>query len=134
MEARAPARGALLAAINVTPMADVMIVLLIIFMVATPLLREGRVKTPPLAENAGERDEAVVVELAADGALFLQGRPVARAADLALRLAEQPAGARELQLRAHESLPYAAVAKVLDACRAAGSERLLLVTRRRLFR
>jgi biopolymer transport protein ExbD/biopolymer transport protein TolR len=125
-------RGGLLSAINVTPMADVMIVLIIIFMVAASLVRDGHVKAPPPAEHANDQAEATVVELAADGAVYLDGVRLADSDDLLLRLSGRPLASAEIQVRADESLPYGAVARLLELGHGAGAEQFVLVTRRRL--
>src|SRR6187401_872687 len=67
-------KGGAIAAINVTPMADIMIVLLIIFMVITPMLQKGVDVKLPLAGNTKERkDEAktITVAIKKDGTVFL---------------------------------------------------------------
>src|SRR5215468_8504285 len=69
-------RGEVTADINVTPMADVMLVLLIIFMVVTPMLQKGKdvelAKTKnPIDMKEADRDDAVLVTVTRDGKFFL---------------------------------------------------------------
>jgi biopolymer transport protein TolR len=122
------ARGAI-AEINVTPMADVMIVLLIIFMVATPVIVRAPVRLPGAAhatEHAGERLEIVV---RSDGAVLLEGAVVPPTA-LADWLAPR-AGRRGALVQADQDAAYVDVARVLAACRKAGLAEVALATQRR---
>src|SRR5438045_9782513 len=69
-------RGEVTADINVTPMADVMLVLLIIFMVVTPMLQKGQAvelaKTKnPIDMKEADRDDAVLITVTRDGKLYL---------------------------------------------------------------
>src|SRR5436305_4671206 len=91
------ARRAPMAGINVTPMVDVMLVLLIIFMVTAPLLVAGvPVDLPESKARALDQEQKPVqIALDAGGAIHLDGQPVAAAA-LAARLAALAAGAKEL--------------------------------------
>jgi biopolymer transport protein ExbD len=131
------ARGGAIAAINVTPMADVMIVLLIIFMVATPLIGEGRVRKLPAAETVAEKkQERTEVWLTADHSTYLGGNRLASIADLLPRLRERldarPEAERVVHVKADADLPYAEVRRVLDLCREAGAEQVALIARRRV--
>ena len=83
-------KAAVAADINVTPMIDVMLVLLIIFMIVTPLINSGFKATMPQGNNLDKRpegDDEIVLGVDANGAYFLNGNPV-------------PAGALPDQLRA----------------------------------
>ena len=117
-------------AINVTPLVDVMLVLVVIFILAAPMLAASlRVQLPqaqgtqPMAA-AGE-DDALLLEVDAKGALWMQGQP-ATADALRERLAQL--GARnpqaELQLRADQAVPYGRVAELLGWAHAAGLTRI----------
>lgn len=118
-----------IADINVTPMADVIIVLLIIFMVTIPLINEEPVRHLPEAANAKTQAEGpIVLSLAADATLYMGGNPLARA-ELPERL-RQALGAskdRLVRLRADADLPYSAVAPILDICRRAGAEEIAFI-------
>jgi biopolymer transport protein ExbD len=115
-------RGGAIADINVTPMADVMIVLLIIFMVATPIIAGAPVTLPDashLTEHAGERLEIV---LRREGGLEIDGTALASADLLAEYLGVRTASPESLLLlvQADRDVSYSAVARVLAACRRAG--------------
>jgi biopolymer transport protein TolR len=128
--------GRAMADINVTPMADIMIVLLIIFIVMTPLLDEGGVRLPP-ASNAFDREReasAIVVSIRSDTMISLGDERLDNLGELALKLSERleavPNGSRIIYLRGDEGLPYSAVWKVLEVCRGAGANEVALLARR----
>jgi biopolymer transport protein ExbD/biopolymer transport protein TolR len=129
--------GRVMAAINVTPMADIMIVLLIIFMVITPLLDDGGVRLPT-ASNAAEKPgaDALVVSIREDSTIFLDDDRLDNFGELALRLNERLDAGREssrvVYLRADESLPYSAVWTVLQVCREAGAGEVALLSQQRV--
>ena len=117
--------------INVTPFVDVMLVLLIIFMVAAPLLTVGvPVELPRTAAQAlpTEREEPLTVTLTADGRMQIQTTDVA-AEELLPRLraiAAERAGDKVF-LRADGAIPYQRVAEVMGALSAGGFPRIGLV-------
>jgi biopolymer transport protein TolR len=117
--------------INVTPFVDVMLVLLIIFMVAAPLLTVGvPVDLPKTAAQAlpTEQEEPLTVTLTADGRLQIQTTDVSDA-DLLPRLraiAAERAGDKVF-LRADGSIPYERVAAVMGALSAGGFPKIGLV-------
>lgn len=121
-----------MAEINVTPMVDVMLVLLIIFMVAAPLLTVGvPVELPKTAATAlpSENEEPLTVTITADGGVMIQTTEVPRD-ELVNRLraiAAERADDRVF-LRADGSVPYDAVAKVMGALNAGGFGSIGLVT------
>ena len=118
--------------INVTPFVDVMLVLLIIFMVAAPLLTVGvPVELPKTAATAlpSETEEPLTVTLTADGQVLIQNTAIDRA-DLVARLraiAEERSDDRVF-LRADGTVPYEAVAQVMGALNAGGFSSIGLVT------
>jgi biopolymer transport protein ExbD len=118
--------------INVTPLVDVMLVLLVIFMAVAPLLRLELPVDLPRAETGREADRDVrraTVTVAADGSLRLDGAPIA-AAELpaALVAALGATGERSIVLEADRAAAYGAVVTVVDAARAAGVERIGVAT------
>jgi biopolymer transport protein ExbD len=119
--------------INVTPMADVMIVLLIIFMVMTPILGEGPVRNLPEAAHTRAHEEGpLVVAIAADASVFVGDARVANTLELSnTLLRELGGGHRQVQVKADAGLPYDEVARVLDACRAVGADEIAFVARPR---
>ncbi len=121
-----------MAEINVTPMVDVMLVLLIIFMVAAPLLTVGvPVELPKTAASAlpSETEEPLTLTIAADGAVSIQNTEVDRA-ELVTRLRAIAAERSDdrVFLRADGSVPYSAVAEIMGALNAGGFSSIGLVT------
>ncbi len=81
MESRSGAQGGVTSDINVTPMADVMLVLLIIFMITVPLLQQGVFVNKPRAKNAQEApgvddEDATMVTVTRQGAVYINRDPV----------------------------------------------------------
>jgi biopolymer transport protein TolR len=127
-------RSTVNADINVTPMADIMLVLLIIFMITTPLLQEGVTVNLPNARNPLEDKEsgssdAVVIALNRDGRLFLKKEPVTDDDLSEFLIKKYSAGEvnRTVYLRADETLNYGRVVEVVDRCRQAGVDRIGLM-------
>ena len=121
-----------MAEINVTPFVDVMMVLLIIFMVAAPLLTVGvPVELPKTAATAlpVDQEEPLTVTITASGAVQIQTTDVARR-DLVGRL-RAIAAERESDrvfLRADGAVPYESVMQVMGALNAGGFSNIGLVT------
>jgi len=121
-----------MAEINVTPFVDVMLVLLIIFMVAAPLMVVGvPVQLPKTAANAlaAEQEEPLTVTVTADGVVMIQTTEVARD-ELIARLraiAAEREGSR-IFLRADGAVPYAEVMQVMGALNRGGFANIGLVT------
>jgi biopolymer transport protein TolR len=127
-------RNGIVADINVTPMADVIIVLLIIFMVTTPYIYSSRVPLP-FARSATERPDAEIrVVLEGSGAITVDGVNSSGAASVRESLRERvQLGGETLAVRveADHAADYAQVAALLDACRQAGVAEVGLATRLR---
>jgi biopolymer transport protein TolR len=127
------ARRAPMAEINVTPMVDVMLVLLIIFMVTAPLLVAGvPVELPESKARALDQEEKPVeIALDAAGAIHVDAQPVA-SVDLPARLAaiarSGKAGGPRIFLRADRSLDYGRVMGVIGEINAAGLRKVALVS------
>ena len=119
-----------LAEINVTPLVDVMLVLLIISMLASPMLQRGIHLELPSTETASEIQEArVVVSVDRNGRIRINERPV-HPDLLAERMRSLSATRPEetVFLRADKLLPYGEVLTVMDMIRKAGVSRIALVT------
>jgi biopolymer transport protein TolR len=120
------------AEINVTPFVDVMLVLLIVFMVAAPLLTVGvDVELPKTAAGAlpSEVEEPLTVTLTAEGAIVIQTTETPEAEFLTrLRGVAQERSDDKVFLRADGSIPYARVMQVMGAMNAAGFDNIGLVT------
>ena len=117
--------------INVTPLVDVMLVLLVIFMVTAPILQQGvAVNLPEAAGDALPADEQqLVVSIDTEGRVFLndeQYTPERLAAELSQLAAVDPK--RRLYVRADAGVPYGQVIETLAAVRQAGLSRVGLVT------
>ena len=128
-------RGAVNAEINVTPMADVMLVMLIIFMVVTPMLQKGApVDLPktknPLDMNEADKDDAIRVGIARDGKFYLGTERIV-VDDLAGKVTELLAsreGDKTVYVKADARASYGDVVKVVDAIRTAGVDRVGLLS------
>jgi biopolymer transport protein TolR len=132
-------KGGPVADINVTPMADIMIVLLIIFMVITPMLQKGvDVKLPTAANTKERKDEpkTIIVAIKKDTTTFLGGIKVDNKDDLGRqgkeRLEELPDTMKVVYLKADEELPYSEVMKIMDICRKAGVEEIALIAEQKV--
>ncbi|WP_395541124.1 protein TolR [Neotabrizicola sp. sgz301269] len=118
--------------INITPMVDVMLVLLIIFMVAAPLMTVGvPVELPKTAATAlpTEQEEPLAVTLTADGLILIMNSEVEEAnliPQLKAIAAERTSD--KIYLRADGTLPYERVAQVMGALNAGGFTNIGLVT------
>jgi biopolymer transport protein TolR len=132
-------KGGAIADINVTPMADIMIVLLIIFMVITPMLQKGVDVKLPLAANTKERKDeqkSITVAVKKDNTTFVNGikkdSPQDLVTDIKTRLEDISEGNRMVFLKADVDLPYSEVMKVMDLCREAGVEEIALIAEARV--
>ncbi|MGR3388334.1 MAG: ExbD/TolR family protein [Paracoccus sp. (in: a-proteobacteria)] len=118
--------------INVTPFVDVMLVLLVIFMVAAPLMTAGvPLNLPRTAATAvpTEPEEPLVISIPAEGQITLMNNPLADnqiVARLRAVLAERQSD--RIFLRADGTIPYARVVQVMGALNAAGLTNIVLVT------
>jgi biopolymer transport protein ExbD len=120
--------------INVTPLVDVMLVLLIIMMIIAPLLQQGVALTLPIATNSSEKPETpedTLVQITADGQFHVNGRAVAesdlrRAVEEALEMKNQ----RILIIKADEDAAYGSVMTAMDQLRLVGLEDIGLITDR----
>jgi biopolymer transport protein ExbD len=121
-----------MAEINVTPFADVIVVLLIIFMIAVPMLSDDRSIALPQASNSAEQEQdRLVVTILSDGRLRIGTLELSEpelAGQLQQALLDHPEGHRVVFVRADERLPYSQVERVLDLTRDAGAEEVALVT------
>jgi biopolymer transport protein ExbD len=120
-------------------MADIMIVLLIIFMVITPMLQKGvDVKLPQAGNTKERKDEpkTIVVAVKKDTTTYIGSQKLDDQNQLQPlikeRLQDLPEGARLIYLKADEELPYAEVMKVMDLCREAGVEEVALISERKV--
>lgn len=127
-------RGGAIAEINVTPMADVMIVLLIIFMVTVPILDRAPVRLPEAVHPVAREGDHLEIVVRETGEIVMSGMAFASPEALTEYLvARSSLSARPLSVlvQADRDAAYATVARGLTACRAAGLTRVALATERR---
>ncbi|TJZ90736.1 protein TolR [Paracoccus gahaiensis] len=118
--------------INVTPFVDVMLVLLIIFMVAAPLMTAGvPLNLPETAASAvpTEQEEPLVIAVPAEGSMQVMDQPVSDDQMVtALRTALADRSTARVFLRADGTIPYSRVVQIMGALNAAGITDIVLVT------
>jgi len=131
MASDSPQRGALASQINVTPLVDVMLVLLIIFMVTAPIIQQGvEVNLPKVKAQAlpGKEDQ-FIVSITRNREVYLNDTRIS-AVQLAEKLkaisVERPN--RQVFLRADDAVPYGEVVRTMAAIKAAGIEDVGMVT------
>lgn len=121
--------------INVTPMADIMLVLLIIFMITTPLLQTGiTVNLPkakyPLEAPDADSKEAVVVALDRQGRVYLGKNPTTESALMDALVKRFSGGEinKVMYLKADTAVQYGRVVEIVNECRKTGVEKIGLMT------
>ncbi len=117
--------------INVTPLVDVMLVLLVIFMITAPMIQTGvRVDLPRARAAVMEREASkLVLTVDRDRRVYLGDAEVPRARlDEALRTNERLQREKELYIQADENIPYGFVVRIMAAAQQAGVERIGMVT------
>jgi len=129
-------RGEVNSEINVTPMADVMLVLLIIFMVVTPMLQKGQqvelAKTRnPVDMKEADRDDSVIIAITRDGKFYL-GQDKVNVDDLAAKVNDLLATKLEKRVfvKSDSRAKYGDVVMVVDNIRNAGVDQIGLLTER----
>ena len=119
--------------INVVPMCDVMLVLLIIFMIVTPTLLQGFQANLPVGDNLLSRADSenlVVAGIDVEGNYYFNKRPILREnmlTALTTAFAERPED-KVLYLKAHTALPYADIIAMMELGRDAGARVLAAVS------
>ena len=121
----------MMAQINVTPLVDVMLVLLVIFMVTAPMMQQGVQVNLPKADTKGmtAQEDTVIVSVDKSGRIFLN-RDEIPAGDLRRKLTELFATRtkKEVFLKADAGVPYGEVVRAMSDIKGAGIERLGMVT------
>jgi biopolymer transport protein TolR len=127
-ELRARGRGGF-STINVTPLVDVMLVLLVVFMVTAPLLTTGlRIDLPEVkAASTPVKDARLLVTVTKDEKILFGERDVTADVELEFRSNERVQTESELYIRADKDARYGVVAKVVAAARSAGVKSLNLL-------
>jgi biopolymer transport protein ExbD len=126
--------GETISAINVTPMVDVMLVMLIIFMVITPMLSKGvsvdMVRTRnPISMDEADKEDALVVAITRDGKVFL-GRGMIKLEELGLQVEDAVSNKldKTVYIKADARSRYERVVEVINVLRAVGVDGLGLLT------
>jgi biopolymer transport protein ExbD len=126
--------GETISAINVTPMVDVMLVMLIIFMVITPMLSKGvsvdMVRTRnPISMDEADKEDALVVAITRDGKVFL-GRGLIQLEELGLQVEDAVSTKldKTVYIKADARSRYERVVEVINVLRAVGVDELGLLT------
>jgi len=125
-----------MAAPNVIPMADIMLVLLIIFMVITPMLQKGVSVDMASAENAekmpaADKDDAIIIAVTRDGGLFI-GNTKVQLEDIKGQVKDQLSNQldKTVFVRSDARAKYGDVVKAVDEVRSAGVDNLGLLTQK----
>lgn len=119
-----------LAEINVIPLVDVVLVLLVIFMVTAPMLYRGMdIKLPTSASNTIKPEMRAVLTIEKDQRLYLDQDQISLAQlERRLRVLKEDHADVSLYLRADRDVPYGVVVQVMDGVKKAGIEKLGMVT------
>ena len=126
------AKGGVKSDINVTPLCDVMLVLLIIMMIVAPLLQQGVSVTLPKAQNTVDKPEVqgqTVVAIGRDKSMYVNAKPV-QEREMATKVSEILENNKEkvVLIKADEEVEYGAVMNAMDQLRQAGIEDIGLIT------
>jgi biopolymer transport protein ExbB len=119
---------------DITPIVNVALVLLVIFMIVTPMIREGvQVETPKAEaiEALSEQDQSVVLSIQGDGAMFVNLKPVDHASlqsELAIAYLGQEG--KPVVIKGAENLAYRDILSVMDVCKVVGAPSVDLVASR----
>lgn len=117
--------------INVTPLVDVMLVLLIVFMVSAPMMKEGMKVDLPEAEARAlqAQDQDLTITINQDKTLDINGSPIDLARlDVILEQIREQRGVESVYLQADKSIPYGYVVEVMSLIRSTGLTKIGLVT------
>ena len=129
------AKGGVKSDINVTPLVDVMLVLLIIMMLVAPMLQQGVSVKLPTATNTVDKPEVqgqTVIAIAKDKGLYLNAKQV-QEGELATKVNELLENSKDkvVLIKADEEVEYSAVMAAMDQLRQAGIEDIGLITERK---
>jgi biopolymer transport protein ExbD len=130
MRSSSDSEGAI-AEINVTPLVDVMLVLLIIFIVTAPMITPQAMKiTLPQTDRVVQRDQAKneVLVVSKDGTLNYKGSNISEADLKAIMAADGKLPQYQLQVQADEQVPYGRIAQIMAWAQTAGLQKLTFIT------
>ena len=119
-----------LAELNITPLVDVVLVLLLIFMLTAPVLQSGVEVAVPHTRSVNQlTEERTVITIDKDQNVFLQDKPVnVNALPTLLHATNGPGKSKVVYVRADEKVPFGAFASVMDAVKQAGITNISIVT------
>jgi biopolymer transport protein TolR len=132
MDASSQRDGTTIAQINVTPLVDVMLVLLVIFMVTAPIIQQGVQVNLPQAKAGAipGTEELLIVTVAKNGKIYLNDNPMTlEEMGTKLRAIRKLQADKQVYLRADQEVQYGVVMKTIAEIKQAGIERLGMVTR-----
>jgi biopolymer transport protein TolR len=129
------AKGGVKSDINVTPLVDVMLVLLIIMMLITPMLNQGVAMHLPKASNTVDKpttQDNTVVAVSKDGSLYVNSKPVTEA-EMGTKITEALENKKDkvVFINADEEALYSSVMAAMDQLHQAGVEDIALITERK---
>ncbi len=123
-----PRRKSVLAEINVIPLVDIMLVLLIIFMITAPMLTQGiNVNLPKTKGKSIEETEKINIDLTKEGKIYVNNK-LSSMSDLQNLLSLFKDSNPTVLLRADRDVPYGLVAEVMGEIKAAGIEKIGMIT------
>ena len=125
------AKGGVKSDINVTPLVDVMLVLLIIMMLITPMLNQGVAMRLPQATNSADKpttQDNTTVAVSKDGSMYVNSKPVTEA-EIAVKITEVLEGKKEkvVYIKADQEALYSSVMAAMDQLHQAGVEDIALI-------
>lgn len=123
-----PRRKSVLAEINVVPLVDIMLVLLIIFMITAPMLQQGiDVNLPKAKGKSIEEAEKINIVLTKEGKIYVNDK-ISKIPELQTMLSAFKESNPTVLLKADRDVPYGLVAEVMGEIKAAGIERIGMIT------
>ena len=132
MDSSSQGNGTTISQINVTPLVDVMLVLLVIFMVTAPIIQQGVQVNLPQAKAGAipGKEEQLVVAIARNGRIYLNDNPMTLPElGKKLRAISKIRRDKEVYLRADQDVRYGIVMRTIAEIKQAGIEKLGMVTR-----
>ena len=132
MDSSSQGNGTTISQINVTPLVDVMLVLLVIFMVTAPIIQQGVQVNLPQAKAGAipGKEEQLVVAIARNGRIYLNDNPMTLPElGKKLRAISKIRRDKEVYLRADQDVRYGIVIRTIAEIKQAGIEKLGMVTR-----
>lgn len=124
-------RDKIISEINITPLTDVMLVLLVIFMVTTPLLvmQSFKIKLPKAVSAETETGKGITLSIATGGVIYLNNKTVKMEGLFdSIRLELKTTSDKTIIIKADKDIPHGMVVKVLDTAKKAGAEKLSIAT------